>query len=90
MENSLKRFVEEFGNSSAIVSIYLYKIGSDKNDFIEWILWVDKDAHDTLVSQPEFPATYQALLDLLTDEPTWYSGEIAANIEAPFLTEQSG
>ena len=76
MENDLKNFIEKFGNSPNIVSIGLYKIGSDKNDFIEFILWVDKNAHDETTSQPDFPAAYQNLLDLLAEEPSWYSGEM--------------
>lgn len=84
LENSLKRFVEEFGRSPAILSVYLSKIGGDKNDFIEYILWVDKNAHDTTVSQPDFPAAYQALMDLLADEPIWYSGEIVSQVTVGF------
>ncbi|SRR6266498_3713712 len=76
MENDLKTFVEKFGNSPNIVSICLYKVNSDQNDFIEFILWVDKNAHDETSSQPDFPAAYQNLLDLLAEEPRWYSGEM--------------
>ena len=76
MENNLKTYVEKFGSSPNIVSICLSKIDSDKNDFTEFIIWVDKNAHDETTSQPEFPAVYQELLDLLADEPAWYSGEM--------------
>ena len=76
MEDNLKNFIEKFGGSRNIVSICLYKIDSDKNDFIEFILWVDKNAHDETTSQPDFPAAYQELLDLLAEEPRWESGEM--------------
>jgi hypothetical protein len=90
MENDLKRYIENFGHSPNIVSICLYKIDSDKNDFIEFILWVDKAAHDETTSQPDFPAIYQDLLNLLADEPSWYSGEMIYESFSALNSESTG
>ncbi len=76
MENELKEFIENFGKSPEIVSIALFEIGDEKNDFVEYLLWKDKNAHDALTSTPEFSAVYQRLMDLLTKEPDWHSGEM--------------
>jgi hypothetical protein len=75
-EDDLRSFVEKFGNSPNIVSIFLYKVNSDKNDFVEWIFWVDKNAHDENSSQPDFPAVYASFLEMLAEDPVWYSGEM--------------
>jgi len=90
MEKDLRIFIEKFGNSPSIVSIGLYKIDSDKNDFIEFILWVEKEAHDETTSQPDFPAKYQDLLNLLADEPNWYSGEMVYESFSALYSESKG
>jgi len=76
MENGLKLYIERLGKIPGIVSISLYKIRGDKNDYVENIRWVDENTHDSIISQPDFPKIYQELLDLLAEEPVWYSGNL--------------
>jgi hypothetical protein len=90
MEKDPRILIEKFGNSPSIVSIGLYKIDSDKNHFIEFILWVDKEAHDETTSQPDFPAIHQDSLNLLANEPSWYSGEMIHESFSALYSESQG
>ncbi len=76
MENELKLYIERFGKTPGVVSISLYKIRGEKNDYVENIRWVDENTHDSITGQPDFPELYQELLDLLAEEPVWYSGNL--------------
>ena len=68
--------LENLGKSPEVVSISLFKIRDEENNFVEYILWKDENAHDTFTSTPEFPAVYQSLVDLLVKDPEWHSGEM--------------
>ncbi len=74
--DDLRRAIQKLEAIPGVLAMSL--VGKDDNptNYYWTIVWQDKAAHDTNAERPEFPAEYQGLLNTLTAEPEWHSGEI--------------
>lgn len=72
----LKGVIQKLGAVPGVLAMSLVGKDDSPSRYFWTIVWQDKAAHDTNAERPESPIEYQALLDTLTAEPEWHSGEI--------------
>jgi hypothetical protein len=75
METEITLYLHDFEKVPGVVSSSLYCMDAPSHDYYWPIVWLSKEVHDANASSADFPTRYAQLLNLLTGDPEWHSGE---------------
>src|SRR5207237_3671198 len=66
----------EEANVPGSVMITIYRMDKDPNEYYMAVIFDSKESYVANANSPEQNARYQALMEMMAEEPEWHDGEV--------------